>query len=229
MIKSILLDLDDTIFDFQRAERTALSETLLSLGAVPDDATLSLYNGINRAFWQALERGEISREKLLSERFRVLFERLGLPIEPHAAQRTYEKNLSRGHFFMPGAEETLEALHGSYALYMVSNGNASVQSGRLASAGIEKYFDGIFISELIGADKPSPLFFDRCFEKMPGCLRCDSIMVGDSLTSDILGGKNAGILTCWYNPMHAENSGGVLPDYEISSLSGLPELIESIR
>ena len=115
-----------------------------------------------------------------------------------------------------------------YALYLVSNGNLKVQEGRLKSANISHYFRDIFISEKIGADKPSRVFFERCFAAIPDFDRSRSIIVGDSLTSDILGGINAGIRTCWFNPNDKPSDPLIVPDYMIRDLRALPLLIESV-
>lgn len=228
MIKAVLLDLDDTILDFHRAESAALARTLSESGIEPSSETIALYSGINRRLWQMLEVGEIDRKSLLSRRFEILFERLGQAGNPAETQKKYENYLSMGHYFMPHAEELLETLHGQYALYLVSNGNARVQEGRLASAGIAKYFKEMFISEHIGWDKPSPVFFDRCFARMEGIERSASIIVGDSLSSDIRGGLNAGIHTCWYNPGGAPAGQGICPEFEIRSLLEIPALLEKL-
>lgn len=112
-------------------------------------------------------------------------------------------------------------------MFLLSNGNAKVQDGRLSSAGILPYFENVFISERVGADKPSREFFDRCTARIPGYAPEKALMVGDSLTSDILGGKNAGIPTCWMNPAR-KTAGNIHPDYEIGSLSELPGLLEGL-
>ena len=140
----------------------------------------------------------------------------------------YTKNLSQGHFFVEGAEELLKALSGKYRLFLVSNGTACVQKGRLESAGIVPYFEKVFISEEIGVNKPDPRFFEACFEKMEPFDRSRCMIVGDSLTSDILGGRNAGITTCWFNLRGREARGDVAPDWQISRLDELPGLLESL-
>ena len=119
--------------------------------------------------------------------------------------------------------------NGDNALSILSaNGHAHVQDGRLASSGIEKYFEGIFISERIGYDKPDARYFDACFRCIPDFSKERAIMIGDSLTSDIRGGVNAGIKTCWFNPKNEENRSGLQPDYEIRRLQQIPELIERV-
>ena len=150
MIRFVLLDLDDTILDFHRAEAAAVSKTLSRLGVEPTAAVVERYSAVNLAHWQMLERGEITRRQVLIGRFRTLFSELGADYDPEQAQEIYEALLSQGHFFMPGAEALLESLYGRNALYIVSNGNLVVQEGRLRSANISRYFEDIFISEQIG-------------------------------------------------------------------------------
>ena len=225
MIKHIFLDLDDTLLDFHKAEYIAIRSTFDEMGIPSDDGTIARYSEINRRAWERLECGEWTRGEVLVGRFRLLFEELLLDANPERTQAIYEDKLCIGHYFMDGAKELLDELHGKYRLYITSNGTARVQDSRIASANIADYFDGIFISQKIGYDKPRVEFFDRVFEKIEGFSRDEAIIVGDSLTSDILGGKNAGIKTCLYNPGGKENKTAVTPDYEIKTLAELPRLL----
>lgn len=227
MLEFLFIDLDDTILDFHKAEAVALRKTLLEFGIDPTPETCSLYSNINRACWEALERGEMERSQIGVTRFTRLFSRLGVSADAARCNDDYWRQLSIGHYFLPGAEEALPVLAADYKLYIASNGSKSVQPSRLESAGIEKYFQAIFISEDIGADKPAKAFFDRCFARIPGFDPQKAMIVGDSLTSDIQGGINAGIKTCWVNPNHKQ-PGDIKPDYEIETLSQLPELLETL-
>lgn len=226
MMESLFLDLDDTILDFHRAERIALSKTLACFGVEPEEAVLERYHIINRQHWEALERGELTREEVLEGRFRVLFEQLGRPVEARAVTRAYEKNLGQGHYFLPGAQEAVEHLSKKYRLFLASNGTASVQHSRLTSAGLYPYFEQVFISQEMGCNKPSREYFERCFAKIPGFDPQRAMMVGDSLTSDILGGIRAGIKTCWVNPNHTPPREDIPADFEIEALSQLEALLE---
>lgn len=228
MIKHVLLDIDDTILDFKKAEAIAIRKTFQHIGIPVDDALIKRYSEINQLQWERLERGELTREQVLVERFDILFEELGVNAPSEMAQATYEYLLGIGHYFIDGAEEMLKSLYGKYELYVVSNGTANVQDRRMRSADIVKYFKGIFISERVGFNKPSKEFFDAAFAEMDGFDPACAILVGDSLTSDILGGKNAGIKTCWYNPKGKPPRADIVPDYEIKNLSELPELLERI-
>ena len=229
MIEILFLDLDDTILDFHKAERIALAKTFRAFGADPTETVLNRYHVINKEHWERLERREITREQTLLGRFQALFQEMGIPVDPEAVAREYEKNLSIGHYFLPGAEEAVASLSEKYELYLASNGTASVQKGRLTSANLYRYFRQVFVSQEIGYNKPSREYFDACFARIPGFDRKKAMIVGDSLTSDILGGKNAGIRTCWVNASHASGRTDILPDYEIEALSQLEALLDQIH
>ena len=228
MVKTVFLDLDDTILDFHQAEVSALRRTLQEAGVDSSDAVLGRYHVINKQHWEMLEEGTITRAQVKTLRFEKLFGELGVQREIGAICASYEANLSQGSFFVPGAEELLKIISPRYDLYLASNGGARVQNARLDAAGIRKYFKGQFISEEIGANKPAPEYFERCFAQIPGFDKAKAIIVGDSLTSDILGGQNAGIATCWVNPDHKPGREDIRVDYEIEALSQLEALLESL-
>ena len=228
MIRNVLFDLDDTLFDFHKAEKIALTKTLVHFGIDPTEETLALYSTINAAHWKRLELGEISREEVKVGRYRELFKTIGVECDPVKATAYYESMLAIGHYFMPGAPELLEELYRKYRLYIVSNGTAKVQEGRIGSSGIAKYMDGIFISQILGANKPDKQFFDICFAKIPDFSLSETVIIGDSLSSDIKGGINAGITTVWFNPKGIENDSDIKPDYTIKELSEVPGLLSQI-
>ena len=228
MIRNVLFDLDDTLFDFHKAEKIALTKTLVHFGIDPTEETLALYSTINAAHWKRLELGEISREEVKVGRYRELFKTIGVECDPVKATAYYESMLAIGHYFMPGAPELLEELYRKYRLYIVSNGTAKVQEGRIGSSGIAKYMDGIFISQLLGANKPDKQFFDICFAEIPDFSLSETVIIGDSLSSDIKGGINAGIITVWFNPKGIENDNDIKPDYIIKELSEVPGLLSQI-
>ena len=226
MLKTIFLDLDDTLLDFHKAEAAALTKALTALDVPPTPAVIARYSAINAQQWRLLEEGKFTRDEILTRRFDILFRELGVERSSALARRTYEQFLGQGHIFIPGAEALLKALAPRYALYLVSNGTAAVQAGRIASAGIASYFRKIFISEQMGLHKPQKEFFDVCFAAIPGFHREEALIIGDSLTSDIRGGDNAGIRTCWFNPQGKPRLEGVRVDYEVSALSQIPPLLE---
>ncbi len=227
MIEFLFLDLDDTILDFHKAERLALSKTLRDFGLDPTEEVLTLYHGINRWHWEQLELGNMTRDQVLLGRFGVLFTQLGKTVNQAACAKAYEYNLSIGHYFLPGAEEAVDRLHKKYRLFLASNGTASVQKGRMTSANLYRFFEKVFVSQEIGHNKPSPAYFEACFAQIPGFDREKAVMVGDSLSSDIRGGKNAGLKTVWVNPKHLD-WGEIQPDYEIEALPQLEALLETL-
>lgn len=226
MIDTVFLDLDNTIFDFSKAEKIALKKTLETLGVDTSEKTLARYSVLNTAQWKLLEKGEITRQEVKVRRYRLLFEELGTDASAEEAAALYESLLGIGHYFMEGAEELLNELKGKYRLYLATNGTASVQKGRIASASLERYFDGIFISEEIGYNKPDKAYFEACFAEIPDFVKEKAVIVGDSLTSDIQGGINAGIRTVWFNPKGEPGDREIVADAEIRSLLELPELLE---
>lgn len=228
MIKTIFFDLDDTLLDFTRAEREALTRAFRRFDVDPTPAVLDRYHELNRQQWELLEEGKLTRPQVLLRRFDLLFAELGLDRSSRQVCDAYENLLAQGHWFVPGALELLEALSPRYGLYLASNGAAAVQRSRLESAGILPYFKGVFISEEVGFDKPSPAFFRAVFAAVPGFSRETALMVGDSLTSDIRGGRNAGIRTCWFDPHGAAPRPDVVPDWRITALDQLPGLLETL-
>lgn len=221
MFQTIFLDLDDTLLDFGAAERVAISKTFQEIGMEPTPALLRRYSEINQSQWEAFERGEITRETVLTRRFELLFAELGMAQDPAVTEDIYRTYLGVGHYFVPGAEELLAYLAPKYDLYLASNGVAATQYSRLESAGIGHYFKEIFISETTGYHKPEREYFDYCFARIENFDPQRTLMIGDSLTSDILGGKNAGIKTCWFNPKHKPRHPDITPDYEIDTLLAL--------
>lgn len=225
---AVLLDLDNTILDFNHAERVALGRAFSELGLEMNDDIAARYHQINIRHWEMLEDGILTRAQVLVQRYETLYRELGFEGDAVQTQTLYEHYLAEGHWFMPGAEELLKALHGKYRLFIASNGTQSVQDGRIRSAGIAPYFERIFISEHMEANKPDARFFDQCFREIPGFKRERAIILGDSLSSDIRGGINAGIMTCWFNPKGTENRSNIHPDYEIGKLDEFESLLKQI-
>lgn len=228
MIKFLFIDLDDTILDFHKAERLGLENTLRHFGAEPTEETIALYLQINKAHWQALERGEMTRKQVNEGRFTTLFRQLGKEVDGAECAAFYLAQLGLTHDYLPGAEEAVASLSKKYRLFIASNGNSSVQIPRMANSGLNRYIEKAFVSEALGQNKPSKAYFDLCFAQIPEFDAGKAIMVGDSLTSDIQGGINAGIRTVWVNPEGKENTTSIRPDYEISSVTQLEALLEML-
>lgn len=228
MIEFLLLDLDNTILDFDKAERDGICATFRRMGLAPTEEVLSRYHVINQAHWQMLERGELTREQVVVQRFAALFAEFNCPADPAVCAELYAETLSSGHDFLPGALEAVQRLQKKYRLYIASNGTASVQHRRMTDAKLYPYFEQVFISQHLGANKPEKAFFDRSFAKIEGFDPGKAIIVGDSLTSDILGGLHAGILTCWVNPRGEKAPEAIRPHYTIPSITHLETLLEGL-
>ena len=228
MIKFLLIDLDDTILDFHKAERIGLENTLRHYGVEPTAETVELYKEINAAHWRALEQGRMTRKQVNEGRFEALFHQLGREVDGAECAAYYLSQLALTHDYLPGAEAAIKALSKKYRLFVASNGNSVVQFPRLEASGLNQYVEKAFISEALGENKPSKAYFDLCFAQIPDFDPKQAMMVGDSLTSDIQGGINAGILTCWVNTFGKKNTTAIHPDYEIPSLSRLEALLESL-
>lgn len=179
-----LLDMDDTLLDFPRAERTALTATLSAFGVPVCDEVVARYHRINAELWQALERGEIAREKLKEQRFVMLFEEFGFSADAAGAARAYYSNMEECCFPYEGVYDFLKALKRAGRVYVCTNGGRNTQYRHIELAGFAPYFDGVFISEEAGADKPSRAYADHVLRRIPGFSRENAVYLGDSLTSD---------------------------------------------
>lgn len=220
MITTILWDIDGTLLDFAAAERAAL-RTLFKEYHLGDctDKMLQKYARINRAYWERLERGEISKAEVLVGRFFDFFEQEGIDSRIAAEfNDKYQICLGDTIVYHDDSFHIVQSLQGKVRQYVVSNGTVVAQTKKLNRSGLGKLMDDIFLSEQIGAEKPSMDFFDKVFETIGNIDKNQTMIVGDSLTSDICGGNRAGIITCWYNPEQAENSAQVHVDYEITDL-----------
>lgn len=224
MIKTVLFDLDDTILDFHLSEYKAIKRTFMDLGLYPDEKLLNRYSEINLSRWKLLEKGELTREQVLTSRFDILFSEMGKSFSAVDTNDIYREHLSRGYDYIEGAEDLLRKLHNKYDLYIVSNGSTIVQNKRINGSGVRQYFKNIFISEEIGHNKPSKEFFDYCFSKIDGFSKETAIIIGDSLSSDIKGGNNAGIKTCWFNPNGTIGEA----DFITNDLREIPDLLKRI-
>ena len=213
----VLLDADETIFDFKRAEAHSFKLMLEHFGVEYTDERLSLYSDINLKMWKALERGEVTRERLKTLRFEMFFEQIGVKdIDCVAVNDCYLTNLSNSGFLLYGAKEFVQKLSKHCKLYIATNGLAKAQTGRFDKSEIKEYIDGLFISELIGYSKPDKEYFEHIFSELNITDKSRVIILGDSLTSDMQGGKNAGITTCLYNPKK-DKVESALCDYQIAS------------
>ena len=222
----ILFDADNTILDFDKAEFEALRRAFGKHGIEVTNKLVQIYRKNNIALWQQLEKGLVTKDYVLNNRFINTAKELALDCDILAISRLYEDYLHEGHYVIEGATNVMQGLIDMGArLYLVTNGVLTIQNSRLKGSGIGKYFVARFISEEVGCPKPQVEFFNHCFERIENFDKCKTLIVGDSLTSDIQGGINAGIDSCWYNPKHEQNTRGIIPTYEIDDLEKLFEIV----
>ena len=223
----ILFDADNTILDFDKAEFQALCRAFGEHGVQVDDHLVEIYRKNNIALWQQLEQGLVSKDYVLNNRFVNTAEELGLECDILTVSRKYEEYLHEGFFVIEGATAVMQGLIDMGAtLYLVTNGVLTIQNARLKGSGIGKYFAKRFISEEVGYPKPKIEFFNHSFAHIENFDKAKTLIVGDSLTSDIQGGINAGIDSCWYNPKHEQNTRKIIPTYEIDDLAKLFDIVK---
>jgi len=196
---TVLFDADNTLLDFARSERAALCDALAQMGVAADDGMVAAYSAINDAMWKKLERGEITKSTLREARFGEFCARYGLDLDVGALADRYVDSLATQCFLMDGALAVCTALARHCRLYVITNGMARVQHGRFDSSPLYPLFEGAFISDEIGHEKPSTAFFDAVKRGIPDFDPATTLVVGDSLTSDIAGGIASGLDTCWYD------------------------------
>ncbi|HXD10540.1 MAG TPA: YjjG family noncanonical pyrimidine nucleotidase [Anaerolineales bacterium] len=219
-------DADGTLFDYNRAEASALKQTFHALSLPFEDGYLEVYQGINAGLWQALERQEITQGFLRHRRFEMLLENIQLHGSPEQMSSVYIEQLAICSELMDGAYEILRALDGKCRIAIVTNGLQAVQRSRLAHSAIRDLITDIIISEEIGAAKPHNAFFDIASARLGHPAKDEILMIGDSLTSDMQGGVDYGIDTCWYNPASAPRPAALPITYTIKQFRELLEIIE---
>ena len=225
--KVILWDIDGTLLDFHKAEVVAI-RTLFAkhgLGTCTDEM-LADYRVLNRIYWQRLERNEITKHEVLVGRFQEFFGKYGLNTDCAAAfNDDYQLALGDTIHFFPGAWETVTALKGKVLQCAVTNGTAIAQHKKLATSGLDAIFDDVFISDEIGFEKPNVAFFDAVWAKIGTFAPDEVLIVGDALTSDIQGGNNVNIRTCWFNPDGAPLPQHLRVDYDIRCISEILKIV----
>lgn len=219
---TLLFDLDDTLMDFKKAEENAIEKLLLKYSLPATEENKRLYSLTNQSKWKALERGEITRKELFATRFPDFFKALGVEADGAKANADYMHFLSQGRFVIDGAEDICRELRKSYSMYIITNGAKIVQQGRLTDLPLMQYFDGVFISEEVGFDKPKKEYFDHVFLNIPEKDKSKCLVIGDSLSSDILGAVNYGIDCCWISE---KTSSEIKPTYQISNLKELLNIL----
>ncbi len=197
---TLLFDFDHTLFDFDASEATAFTRTMAAHRMPDTPSSAATYQSINRRLWDEVEQGAMAADAVRALRFELLIEAVDGDADADAMADTFVRELGAGGDLYPGAREILDLLSASATLALVSNGLGEVQRARIDRLDIAHYFDAIVISGEVGAAKPGSEIFDITFDQLGNPARSGAVMIGDSLRSDMAGGKNYGIDTCWYNP-----------------------------
>lgn len=219
--QTLLFDADNTLWDFDLSEKFALFRVLAEENIEYAPEMLETWHAVNKLCWHQLEQGLLSAEDLRWVRWERFFEQLQKAGNYKQLGARYSMHLGTTDFMIPGAKLLLDKISVQRSLIMVTNGLQEVQRKRLQNTNIEHYFDAIVISDEIGVSKPQAAFFDHVFSLIANPVKSKILMIGDSLGSDILGGNNYGLDTCWYNPKKKEANSGVVPKYEIKELEDL--------
>lgn len=230
MIKTILWDVDGTLLDFLAAEKAALQSLFEEFGMGEcTEERIARYSKINRVYWEKLERGELTKPQVLVGRFQEFFEAEGL--DPSVASdfnAKYQLRLGDTIVYCDNSYDIVKSLQEKVNQYVVSNGTIIAQTKKLKLSGLGALMDGIFLSEDLGVEKPNLGFFNQVFANIKPCKKEEILIVGDSLTSDICGGNNAGIQTCWYNPRKENAKPDYKIDYEIENLQEIYKILQAV-
>ncbi len=221
--KILLIDVDDTLLDFTGGERVAITKTLSHFCLPTDEETIEAYRHFNDELWKAYEQRKVSKPELVVKRFEMLLERLNVvgKITPEEMNVEYFNNLQNQHDYKEGASEFIDKISEYYRIILITNGTTQIQNARLRDSKLINRVESVFISEQLGTRKPEKAYFEIVANSVENFDKSDCVLVGDSLTSDILGGKNYQIKTVWFNPNHKPASKDIIPDKTVYSFDEL--------
>ncbi len=225
MIKAIFIDIDSTLLDFEACVEETMKNGLAERGESYSSEMLDTFHRVNNGLWKQIEEGTLSFEELLKIRWNKIFAELGITLDGVEFETYFRKNLNESAIPVFGAEEMLSYLSKKYRLFAASNGPHEQQVGRLEKAGMLKYFEDVFTSELIGAEKPSTEFFSYCFNKIGDINPAETAMLGDSLTSDMQGGINFSMQTLWFNIKSKPSPEDMKLDYIVETLAEVQNIL----
>ena len=224
--KVLIFDADGTLFDFEKSEFSALKKAFLKFNLFFDkNVHLGYYKKLNFEIWSEFEDGKISAEDLKQERFRRYNEQFNLGIDPILFSDAYLEYLSEAAFLLDGAEELLTELSNKFEMILLTNGLTRVQNKRFEKAKMSRFFKKIIISEEVGFKKPQKEIFELALNDIQHNNKNDILMIGDNLRSDILGGINFGVDTCWYNPRNQDGSNEIIPTFRATTFLELLKII----
>lgn len=221
---TVFFDLDNTLLDFHKAEHSAAEKLFAAFGLPNGDDIIKMYSDINLSFWKRFESGEIEKSEIFVNRFTVFTEKLNKPCDCEKMAEMYIDFLSKEHEKIEGADDILRYLkQKGYLLYATTNGHCVTQNRRIKEAGFDNFFADVFLSETIGHQKPEREYFEYILENIPETDKDRILIIGDSQSSDVLGGINIGIDTCWFNLLNEEKK--YPSKYEIRSLEEIKDIL----
>ena len=223
----VLFDLDDTLFDFQACAEKSFLNACAFFGLPHEKQNYSIYKVINQKYWDMYSEGKISKEDVLYLRFKEYFSTYDNEIDVREFGKRYESNLSNNFILSDGAEEVVDfCKKNSIKIYIVTNGVAKIQRKKLSKSNFAEKFDGLFISEEVGAVKPSKLYYDFVKSSIMNFDPEKTLICGDSLVSDIPLSVYDGIDTCWYNSEGKKNDKNLKITYEIKEIREIIEILK---
>ena len=225
MIRAILIDVDNTLLDFNRCAESVIRAGFAEHGIPYGPDVFPVFTRVNDALWRRLERGELTRERLHAVRFSLIFQQLGVEQDAEAFERRFVEGLAQSHEPVPGALALVKYLSENYITCVASNAAHAHQLRRLSLAGMLPYFHHVFTSEQVGFTKPSEAFFAACFAALPGILPKETLLIGDSLSADIQGGADFGVQTCWFNPGGLDQPASPRPDFTVTRLDEIQRIL----
>jgi len=224
----LIFDADGTLFDFRLGETIALQQTTRMHDVAYSSDLHESYSAISAELWRQFELGEISLMHLRVVRFERLFAELGIDLEAESFNLDFMEALGQQRQLLPGAEAVVRDLSSRFQLLLATNGIAVVQRPRFANSSIRRYFEDVVISDEIGVAKPQTGFMEEAFSRMGEPRKSEVLMIGDSLSSDIAGGVNFGVDTCWFNPNGLALDGSPKPTYEIADLTEIDAIVSGV-
>lgn len=221
----VLLDIDNTLIDFNECARHSIIEIFNNFNLPYCDKVFETFTNENIKIWKRLENGEITKSYLRANRWNIILEKLNIVADGPEIEELFEKGIANSAYEVQGAKELLGYLYKKHQLCVVSNGFRAVQENRLNISGFTKYFDKMFFSEDIGINKPQKEFFDYCFNSLDNPEKEDVILIGDSISADIIGGINYNIKTIWFNKKNENCPDNVKPTYIVRALAEIKDII----
>ena len=225
MIRFVLLDVDNTLLDFHRSSESAIRHLFEESGWPFSDETLATFHRINNGLWDQVETRAITKEELYERRWNLIFGALGMHEDGHAFEQRFLARLAVEAVPVDGALKLLQYLAPKYTVCVASNAPHEQQIKRMTHSHLMPYVEEMFTSERLGVSKPDKAFFDACLEILKPVSPSEVIIIGDSISADIRGGKAAGIATCWFNPNGLKAPNDCIPTHTVAHLSEIMRIL----